>query len=268
MALGTGTHWEGPLLGSDKAQGGLCEEVPADIQSRRHRSALFYDFIDANDDATLAVTTLTAGTAVIVGPTTNGILRLTTGAVADQGLGSVQFSLDAAAYLSASTTDSSDGLPNRLISFGCRASLADWSDNDWFIGLAGTDTTLMASTGALTTVGFDNGVGFRHLVADGNDLGFVSAGAAVANIEVTLFSAAQVPRVAPANAGVDAVFHEFGITIDGTQNIAFYINGVLRHRRRMANALAAAMTPSLTLISGTGVANTMDVDYLWTSQTR
>lgn len=266
MALGTGSHWEAPILGSDKAAGGLCEEAPTLLQTARVRSHNFLDFINQADLATLTATQIGVGGAFTQLAVANGLIRAAS-TIVDEGWGSIQAGSGAQTYLVPTLVDTVDGLANRIISFEARCSLLDWSDCDWFIGIGGLDTTFMQTTGVLLTTGADNHVGFHHLLADGNDVRLSSAGAAVANTQVTLLSAAQAPRPVLANAAVDGVMNTFGIKVTGTQDAEFYLNGMLRHRRRMANALAASLTPTFTIIANATLIN-MEIDYFWTSSTR
>jgi hypothetical protein len=272
MSIGTGTHFENPILGSKD----LYEDVPVDILSRTQRFAYFVDFVEPDTDSTagmMNVTTIVSGTGAVVANSVNGIFRLSNTAV-NEGIGSAQAVSSAGVsfapsqgYLTPSTTDALDGSPNRMISFGARVSVSDYSNCDWYVGLGGQDGTFMDATGVLLTTGGDNEVGFHHLVATANDTRLISAGAGVANQQVTLLSNAQVPRAIPADAAVDGVMFEYGIRIIGTQDVEYYINRTLRHRRRMANALASTLVPTFCMISN-AAAITMDIDYFWTCQTR
>jgi len=256
----------------------LYEDVPVDILSRSQRLGYFQDFIELGSGSAAAaghfnVQVIVSGTADVAANVPNGIFRLAATAV-NEGVGSAQTAGSAAvafapaqAYLTASVADALDRSLNRLIAFGVRASVSDFSNCDWFLGLGGQDGTFMDATGVLLTTGGDNHVGFHHLLADGNDVRLSSAGAGVANTQATLLSAAQVPRAVPNDAAVDGVMFEYGIRIVGTQDVEFYINRTLRHRRRMANALASTLLPTFTLIAN-AAAITYDIDYYWVSQTR
>lgn len=280
MALGTGTHWEGPLLGSDRAQGGLLEEMCADLNSRRNRWGYFYDFIRADDFTTAdwTATQIAANGGVGLQIANGGLLRITSGAVDNDGEGSVQ--TDGVIPVVPSTNDTPDGLANRICAFGARVSIADWSASSWYIGLAGGDTTLMAATSLLTATGGDNCVGFHHVAEaqtqggilgpDLNDVRLISAGGGVANYQGTLLSAAQNPRSVPVNATVDGVFHEFGVKIIGVNMVEYYLNGVLRHRRVTSNNFSTVngQTISFANVCTGGADNNMDIDYVWMAGTR
>lgn len=282
MALGTGTHWEAPLLGSDRAQGGLCEEISVDLMSRRNRWGYFFDFI-RSDDFTAAdwtATIIAANGGVGLQSLNGGVLRITSGAVDNDGEGSVQ--LDFVAPAIPSTADTPDGLSNRIIAFGARAAISNWSTSTWYIGMGAVDTTFVLATSLIAAVGGDNCVGFHHTAeavtqggivspagGEGNDVRLVSAGTAVANMQGTLLSAAQVPRAVPADAAVDGVMHEFGVRIIGTNVVEYYLNGTLRHRRQM-NVAFAAVGQTITFANTCtgGADNSMDIDYVWFAGTR
>lgn len=277
MALGTGSHWEGALLGSDASQGGLCEEVPVEVTSRRFRATSFYEFADAAEDDAGSWTTTqvgAAGTASIISGVNGGIIRLVSVGGANTGVGSWQ---NNQASIEASNAVTADGIVHRIISFGARMRHSDWSATNWFIGFAVFDTTLMDATGALLATACDNFVGFHHVFdatlqggitgPDGNDLRLVSAGTAVANYQATLLSAAQRPLPVPANAAIDNVFIDVGCKITSLQDVEFYVNGTLRHRRRMGTAMVAG---SQLVISGAQIepGSNFDLDYVWASVTR
>lgn len=281
MFRGTGTHFGSPLLGDERAGGGLYEEVPVDLQSRINRNAFFIDFHDGLDFSagnTFLLTQLTAGGAVNpINPGANGQIRLTPAAVDAQGVGSFQY---VTRSLMATTADSIDGMDNRIIACGARFLHSDFSIADWYFGLAESDTTLMGATGLLLTNGGDNCVGFHHIVdavaqggvtgPDGNNLRMVSAGTGVANYETTFLSAGNVAPVAvPTDAQIDGVFVSYGIKIIGTQNIEFYRNEKLVHRRRMSTALSTSvgLVPSFAIVSN-GTDENFDIDYVWYSSSR
>jgi len=285
MSIGTGTHFENPVLGSKD----VYEDVPVDILSRTQRATIFTDFNEPTENSTTGAWVSTAVTAVttsaVVASAPNGIYRITN-TVDAQGCGSLQMIgstaalyAPAQAWLTPSLTAAVDGGLHRTISFGARVSINPFNISDWFIGLAGIDSTLLLATGLLATTGFDNGAGFHHMVhanpqggltgPDGNDVRFAAAGAAVANYQAVLSSStnALVRVPTPAAASVDGIFFEYGIRIVGTSRVDFFINRRMRHRMLLTNALASTLVPSFALISN-GNACTMDIDYVWASQTR
>jgi hypothetical protein len=287
MSRGTGTHFENPVLGSRD----LYEDVPIDILSRTQRCGFFQDFVEtASGGVTTGmwlsqpVVALTSSGVVL--DTVNGLYRIVNGAVDAQGEGGVQMVgtsapfAPARAFLTPSLTAAVDGNLHRIISFGAMVSISNYDISDFFIGLMGVDTTPMAATGLLTTTGFDNGVGFHHLVhantqggltgPDGNAVRYASAGTAVANYQGTLSTSSTATggaQALPADAAVDGIFIEYGIRIIGTSQVEFYMNRALRHRRTMSAVLASTLVPTFCFISN-GTTNTMNIDYVWASQTR
>lgn len=274
MALSTGTHWEGSLLGSDKAQGGLCDDVPIQVQNLRHRCSWLVDFLDNQDDDSLIVTTITSGSGAMLSGVSGGALRLTA-TVDAQGVGNAQYNHS---FLVPTVGAGADGFP-RHFAMGMRFRHSDWSIANWAFGLGLLGTTFVGVTGTLVTPVADNFVGFHHVVdavaqggltgPDGNDLRLVSAGGGVANYQATLLSQAQVPLPVPADAAVDNTFIELGFRVIGNQSIEFYRNGALRHRRLANNAIVAAsgLFPSVGLIANGSIDN-FDIDYMWLAVSR
>jgi hypothetical protein len=247
---------------------------PIDIRSRVERSGFFLDFIKGDDVDDFSVTNITSGTATSPQVATNGrlVLNATT---ANQGLGSVQMANGAnggaGAYLLASSAALQAELEGRygqrLISFGVGMYINDWSNADWFVGLGEIDTTFMLADGTLAANGGDNHVGFHHLLADGEDLRMTSAGNALANTEVTLLSAGNAQPQTRVAADNDGQFVELGFKIRGLNQLEFYVDGVLRHRRQMSNNLDTVMTPTFTMIANGGLI-LLHIDYLWAFQSR
>lgn len=291
MAIGTGTHFNSPVLGARD----LYEDVPIDILSRTQRSGYFVDFIEPSTDSTSGIMSSTAITAVTTSAVqtsatgqlaSNGVYRIAN-TVDAQGCGSLQAVGTAANFAPAQNMLGGinavmlDGSTTSVTSFGARVRIANYDISDWFIGLAGIDTTLLLATGLLATTGFDNGVGFHHMNhtgpqgglsgSDGNAVRFVQAGQGIANYVATLntSSSATVPITLPADAAVDNVWFEFGIRLIGTTKCEWYINRTLRHKATLANAFAASsgLVPSFGFVTN-GTVNNMDIDYFWVSQTR
>ena len=280
MSLGTGTHWQGPLLGAT----GATEDLPVAIQNQRDAWYVFMDFNIGSELAVGAGTSWATGTQIgatgVIGgaAVAGGVMRVTSGAVDNAGIGSWQYLPNA--VTTPTTANSISGLDNRKIAMGARIAISDFSVSDWFFGLGTVDTTFMLATGALAATGADNFVGFHHVAEataqggltgpDGNDLRLASAGTAVANYQGTLLSAAQAPRPVAANADVDGVFFEYAIQIIGLTNVEYYINGTLRHRRALGTALAAGinLVPSFTHVCAGGADANMDIDYVWFGATR
>lgn len=286
MALGRGTHFQAPVLGATD----LYEDVPIDILSRTQRLGYFIDFIEPTVNSgtgAMVSTTLTGVTSsAVLAAADNGIYQVVSDGTTAHGIGSLQFTGTTAAlyapsqdFLNPSTSAALDGSTSRHIAFGCRMRISDFSNHDWFVGLAGIDTTLILGTGLLATTGADNFVGFHHVVhansqggltgPDGNAVRYAAAGGGVANYQAVLSTStsATVPQALPADSAVDNVFFEFGVRIRGTTFAEFYINRTLRHRMTLTNALAAKLVPSWGFIDN-GAAVTSQIDYFWAMQTR
>ena len=125
MAIGTGSsHWEGPLYGSDRAQGGLAEEAPVFVQSQRFRQIYFNDFCRPFEGATGATaewatpTQLAANGSVSFSNAGLGVLSILSGNVNNDGVGSFQLNY---APVAPSASASADGFfSKRIIEYGIR----------------------------------------------------------------------------------------------------------------------------------------------------
>lgn len=281
MAIGTGSHWKNPLLGSDAAGEGLYEEVPVDVLSRSVRSTWFNDFIFGDDfQSTSWTTTQIAanGTAALdnSGTRSNGFILITSGAVNNDGVGGTRLNI---AEWGPSSSASIDGLTKRVISCGARFSVSDYSSSDWIFGLFQPGAnSIIDATGAVVTS--TDGVGWHHIGEattqggqigpDGNNVRMVSWGTALANYATTYASAGNVAPVAlPTDAAIDGTLVDYGFKIIGNQDVEFYRNGRLIHRRRQANVFTSGVQLELYFANvGTGSSIVMAVDYVWVSSSR
>lgn len=250
-------QFRGTLNGNVKVPGAVIEAI-----GRREGSAIFHDFIDNNDVDQYVVTNITSGTATVTAGSPNGLLRLTA-TTANQGLGSVQMAdtTGAVGHITAAAS--------RVIIFEARCTLgADLSVFDWYIGLGEVDTTFMLAGGALDPNGSDNHAGFHHIVANAGVPNLSSSGTAASNVQQTALGSGTNRTNRTVTASVtDATAHKFGIRIEGTNRIEFYLDDKLVHARTGTVAFDTAMTPTFTLIAD-GTARTMDVDYMLVTQTR
>ncbi len=281
MAIGSGsTHWQNPLHGGRAHY----DEMSMNVLNQRDSWYVFYDFNDQGDADEGAtgnwIETLigATGTAALLPAQPGGILRITSGAVDNAGVGSFQHVPQAA--MIPTTADTLSGLPSRIIGFGARVAISDYSVANWSIGIGTVDTTVQLDTGLIATTYGNNFANFYHVAEastqggvlgpDGNNVRMASAGGGIANIGVTLLSAAQVPKPVPADAAVDGVFFDYGIRIVGNQDVEFYIDGVLRHARRMPAAFGAGINllATFTCLCAGGADVNMDIDYVWFGATR
>lgn len=253
------------IFGDSRSANGLLQGVPSELVSQRDRAGAFWHFIKDEEIDSFTVTNITSGTAAILAASINGAMRLTA-TTQNQGLGSVQVAASSAgAFLTPAAARTTPGFTDqpREIFFEVGVTLSDVDNFDWFIGLGEVDTTFMSNAGALLANGGDNHVGFHHVLADAGVPAYSYCGVAVANVARTAFTAGS-----EASATVsDATYTQLGLKIIGTSTVEFWVDGVIRHRQTIANALAEPLTPTFCLIAD-GDAETMDVDYLLVAQTR
>ena len=237
--------------------------TPIDLVSRRDVMVFWEDFhrIGASDD--WAATEIgTCDNAAIVNNQPNGIYRATHD-TANEGFGSIQ-PINAGASGSFLTPAA-----DRVIVFEARVSITDVSNGDWFIGLGTGDTTFLSLAGALLATGGDNHAGFHHLVADAGVPTLSAAGGGLANVENIEYGAGTSPTGSTLSVPTltDATFHKYGVRIEGTTRIEFYVDDRLVGIQELDNALAAVMTPTFSNIAN-GTEQAMDIDYVLCTQTR
>ena len=255
-----GTHFEGPLLASNRAGRGLFDDQPLEVTAPPRASVLYHDYLNLAEEAEYVATNITSGTADIIADVANGVYRLNA-TTANQGLGSVQY---------ANADNASEGVAAPAagvnISFEARVSISDVSDCDWFIGLGEVDTTFMDASGALLANGADNHVGWHHTIADAGIPDLSEAGTALANqADVTQLVGTTG---AAGNLLQDGTYYRFGIRIEGTSTIQFFIDGrPVSARTTMGTVLADGLVPTFTMIAN-GSAINMDVDYVLVARTR
>lgn len=79
MSGSSGSHWEGPTLGSDRAAGGLLADIPLHLTSVRSSHTAFYDSFLENANARIGTGPATAGThytptSIVAGTVTGAAL--------------------------------------------------------------------------------------------------------------------------------------------------------------------------------------------------
>jgi len=135
---------------------------------------------------------------------------------------------------------------NKPFYFGARLSISDATQSDLLIGLAETDTTLMA-------------VDTAHAIAVGGDgLFFSKLDGVTSTIANVYDGGAAVASVACGTMDTDK--HTYEIYFDG-QFVNFYIDGVLQ--TKTADSLPnAAMTPSINFRAGAAAAKTCTIEWM------
>jgi hypothetical protein len=118
----------------------------------------------------------------------------------------------------------------------------------FFIGLAGVDTTLMAS-GALDDV--VDKAGFYHEAASTDD-----------KISSVCSRTSTDDKTADVAANADNTYVKLGFVIDGLDSVTFYVNGVAVETGTTANTIPNAVM-CLSFFAGyEGAAGVMHVDWV------
>jgi hypothetical protein len=249
--------------GSPRAVGGLWEDVSIDSLDKRDFVTYYNDFVKiddwgaavtgagtATDFTVTAIGTMTVGTAAVRADVANGVLRLTPDATDNEGYHCQMTATDSAGELWVPAA-------GRVIVCEYRATCGDWDGQDYFLGLAETSATLLAATGALAS---DNLVGFHHQIADAGLIEAVHTGTADAN----------ETDVGDVNSAVftNAEFHNFGIRIEGTNYVEFYVDGIRQQSAVMTNAFDDGMCISFGNVGSGAATDVLDIDYIIAVQSR
>lgn len=276
MSRGGGVHYQGPILGSDKAGGGLFEDIPdahyGQMLSPYNCWVENFDTVvaDATAAGELGATfTASAGVAAntVVGGGSIGRLQLNAGTAANTGWASVQFNIPSsqATYvnnrynLPVMTSGSAVLAAGREVMMfarvGFNANAAGVWDGGALIGWFVNDTSLLDLTTLLPTVAAGGGIGFH--IGSGGVLSYISNDAAITAAGTTI--QATFPALT-----TTAVFYDFGIRFKVTDftnqkgNADFYF-GTAYNMKKIASTYqdgtlpitnAAVYSPSFAIVNG------------------
>lgn len=241
-----GTHFQGPLLGSHRAGGGLLENLPVDVLSNylSPYQAWYEDFGDVVQNiaglelmgwAETAINTPTASTIVV--NTNTNCLVLNAGTKAGSGT-EIQFISAPSASsivgphnifgphtLGDTQLDDAELVLASTIGFNYTGAF----DGHWLFGWCVTDTAIVDNTDGTLALATGGGVGFL-CGETGAITGFSQNGTTVTS---TATLASMPAGVTPANGQPGAGFREFGIRMKyrdasaATGHVEFYIDGRL-----------------------------------------
>jgi hypothetical protein len=282
----SGTHFEGPILGSDKSVKGLLNDVPlASVDQIRSPYQVYVeDFRYALVDGGFAGTgwTLTdVGTATspteVVDPET-GYLLINPGTKADSGTELQKILLPSqATYLVPASdvlgpiTSTATLMDNKEIFFytrvGPMATTTAW-DGKAIIGWCTTDTSLLSPTTGEPTIVAGGGFGF-HIGEDGV-LGYFCSPDAVTtvtdtSVDYTTLTTAATPEWTTLGARMRVIDASAS-----TGYCDFFVNGT--KVGTIANATCMDSTEefafSLGILNGPALVNDLAVDWIVTGITR
>lgn len=238
------------------------------INSRGDFVVYWNDFQnDANDlDLTNIWEAVDVGT-VTLDPSTfvnagdgNGVLRMSADNSADAE-GNCLTTTATASLLANCVTPRTD----HVILFEARVTCSDWDVMHWFVGLFQdpTTTALMDTNGDLMAA--RQYLGFHY--NDDDDVAGIPALLAAGGNDTAVTTTAS----ATIAAGTDATYRNLGLRINGTTGIEWYIDAELVGSATLASAYDGTdLFIAFAEVSNTTAnpAETFDVDYVWTAQTR
>lgn len=155
---------------------------------------------------------------------------LLTNAAADNDLTSIQMGNTG----DATTGESLLPADGRTIYLECRMVKSDATQSDWLFGLVTTDTTPLSST-----------TGYFFQKDDGDT-----------NVDVWTNGSTTLSV-----ATDDTSFHKYGIRINGTTDVEFWIDDV-KESTVTFSGTATEVRPTFHIQNGEAVAKTMTIDYL------
>jgi hypothetical protein len=282
-----GTHFQGPLLGSDSARGGLLRDVPLSAveAARSPYKVLVEDFgvqlvdgdLAARGATVTAINTPTAATEVVTGVAP--YLLINPGSKADSG-SEIQFNAnatDGSVNTIGPITTTATHMDTKELFFEARVGLTSDSstvfDGHFLLGWFVDDTTLITQTTGVMAIPAGGGFGF-YVDGDTGDasLDYVSSNAAIT--AATGASGINVQTDITTGSfkwytlGARCFFNDASAQTGYTE---FYVNG-----RKIATVNDAvpmgtnAKVYSFTVVAQNGPAQVMDValDYVITGVTR
>ena len=187
---------------------------------------------------TMTVTEAGAGNSTVANSTTKGELFLATTAANEYDGINLQ--------LKGEQFDITGG---GQLYFGARLKIDDATQSDLFIGLAETDTTLMAT-------------GTAHAIALGGDGLFFSKLDGATTINSNIYLAGVSSSSAAVTTAMDTSFHNYEIVYDG-QFASFYFDGDLVNTVELtATQLDGDITPSFNFRAGSAAARTCNIAWI------
>lgn len=261
MSLGNGTHWQGPLRGSDAAAGGLCEDVPAELVARRDAMFWWNDF-HTEDDGLVGATSwvasdigvaVAAGTGIGVGDL--GVLNVDAGTANATGRqAQLAGTLVSGVGLLALNDTNRNG---KFSAWEARLRVTPVTDGVALVGMCAVDVSLLTAADPALLAMTD---GIFFTIASGVVTPFARRASVNGATTFTTTVANNVfislgARVRPISVAA------------GTGLIEFYVNGVLRQRVN-GSVPNVGLCPSLAMVNGTGVTSDLNCDYFWAASER
>jgi len=252
--------YRGTYIASSKVK---VPGVPIDVLAQTEVVSYFNDFQHTLNDFELS----TFWEAADVGTVT---VDPSTFLITESGRGALRLIADATAGDGNSVSRTTTGglltgltpTANTVITWESEFNSSDWDANHWFAGLfedtggAAVVDTNGDMLGSLEFVGF-------HYNDDDDTAGVpVLLAAGANNTEVATTASETI------SAGVDDTYRRFGLRIEGTDKIEWYVDGRKKGEAVLASAFTAPLFIAYGAVNNEGVADTFDIDWVLTSQTR
>jgi hypothetical protein len=231
------TRFSGPLKNAELTRGSREWYSNLNATSDPDLVEYYNDFLFAQDYAAtdwVVTETDAAATEAIAADEVGGAL-LVTNTAADDDIVQLQ---SAEEWLKLSA--------GKRLWFETRLKISDATQSDLFVGLATTDTTIIAGT--TDSCGFRKSDGAATLVSITED----------ATVETTNTAATLV----------SATYVKLGFYWDGVSTVKFFVNRALTasHTANIEQTNKLALT--FTLQNGEGVAKTLTIDYVYVAMER
>jgi len=300
MPIGSGSHFEGPVLGSGKSFGGIFENVPqwAISQAASKYKVYYEDFKSPVADATALGTLGWAATAVgaVAANTTtvttqNGFLLINAGTAADTGwnlqynLSPITAAASAAPHqIYGPVTSTATLMDDRELIFATRIGYAQLA-GVWAAGIGSKvvigwtlspDIALMTPTTGALTIGTGGGMVFH--ITEAGRLNFVTQRTTTPATAITIRQAGTFPDAT--SATVVGNWIEFGFRAvwdDASDNAAngyvqAFVNGQLVGTKvnDMPMSSTEVYSVSIEVLNGPAASPDIDlgVDYIMTAISR
>jgi hypothetical protein len=203
------------------------------------------EFVQDADTAAWKVTDDVNSTYAVSDAERGGVLLVTTGANAND-------------FSSAQMTGS--GLfvvtAGKDIYWEMRVKFGDADDTRWILGLATEDVTGTTLGPILDSVGSEN-----------SHIGFIQNGDTDSDIEYTVQNGGTQTTGDTGIDVADDTYVKLAFWVHGTTSVDFYVNGVRKATVTTNIPNGDDLTPSMEIHSPTA-SSTMEVDYIYVSQTR
>lgn len=257
-----GSHWQGPLSGSEAAAGGLCTDLPAELIARRDFVYHFVDFIGTDDYDSTAWTEAAIGAAAaqsvgIEADIGNGQLLVNAGTTNSTGVATCFTGTgNAGEYLGFGDLAALAGAPSqKLIAWEARVKVDNNANGFAFVGLTDSDTSPLTTAGAFSVAG---GLCAFRFVQNGS-IQFRVANGGVGTNSTFPFIPSNDSYV---RLGARMVPVDSNVALGQAAQV--FVNGRFVEQVGSVNHLPATnVCPTFAAVNGAGALIDLRCDYFW-----